>query len=145
MELVERLFEYRDFIISMFQLDMSDVLPAPHVNFDDIPCEVCGIREQSTDNPIILCDGSHGGTKVGYHINCLTPPLGYVPDTDWLCPACIANNFELITSVVGKRKKGNRVEYMVHWQGHDEPTWQLWQDIPAGSRSLVAEYNRTHR
>ena len=95
MELVERLYGQRDFLLEMFQLDRLQVYPSATRTVaqaevdDDIECEVCRGKSYTSDNPIILCDVSHSSDR-GYHIGCLTPPLGYVPEGDWLCPQCVA-------------------------------------------------------
>ncbi|CAH0683401.1 unnamed protein product [Spodoptera exigua] len=49
---------------------------------DPTICEVCG----RTDNEetMLLCDGC----DLGYHMQCLTPPLSEVPAEQWLCPNC---------------------------------------------------------
>lgn len=49
---------------------------------DPTICEVCG----RTDNEetMLLCDGC----DLGYHMQCLTPPLSEVPIDQWLCPNC---------------------------------------------------------
>ncbi|XP_060801312.1 PHD and RING finger domain-containing protein 1 isoform X2 [Amyelois transitella] len=49
---------------------------------DPTVCEVCG----STDNEesMLLCDGC----DLGYHMQCLVPPLSEVPIDQWLCPNC---------------------------------------------------------
>ncbi|KAI5637677.1 PHD-finger domain-containing protein [Phthorimaea operculella] len=49
---------------------------------DPTPCEICG----STDNEetMLLCDGC----DLGFHMQCLTPPLTEVPPDQWLCPNC---------------------------------------------------------
>ncbi|KAJ8716394.1 hypothetical protein PYW07_003021 [Mythimna separata] len=49
---------------------------------DPTVCEVCG----RTDNEetMLLCDGC----DLGYHMQCLTPPLSEVPIDQWLCPNC---------------------------------------------------------
>jgi PHD and RING finger domain-containing protein 1 len=35
-------------------------------------------------DPMLLCDACN----LGYHINCLTPPLLEIPDELWYCPVC---------------------------------------------------------
>ncbi|KAJ2950846.1 hypothetical protein O0L34_g5202 [Tuta absoluta] len=49
---------------------------------DPTPCEICG----STDNEetMLLCDGC----DLGFHMQCLNPPLTEVPPDQWLCPNC---------------------------------------------------------
>lgn len=148
MELVDRLYQQRTFLLSMFQLDPLEVYPlstgqrSAHAEVDDIECKVCHEKTYSSENPIILCDGEHNGEDCGYHIQCLAPPLDHVPEGDWLCPECVAAGHLIMIGVIGKRSHANRVYYLVVWQGQDEPTWQAYQDIPVGSRDVVNEYNR---
>jgi len=35
---------------------------------------------------MLLCDGC----DLGYHLECLTPPLDDVPNEEWYCPECAA-------------------------------------------------------
>jgi hypothetical protein len=149
MELVERLYDQRAHVLRMFDLDRLKVYPSAtrtaHAEVEDIECEVCKSKSYSSEDPIILCDGSHGESDCGYHVGCLTPPLRYVPEGDWLCPQCVAEGGFVMIGVIGKKKYANQTYYHVVWQGHDEPSWQAFGDIPVGSRTLVNEYNRTNK
>jgi len=149
MELVERLYFHRDHLLSMFNLDPLEVYPSAtrtaHAEVEDIECEVCKSKSYSSENPIILCDGKHGESDCGYHIHCLTPPLGYVPEGDWLCPHCVAEGNHVMLAVIGKKKFADQIYYQVLWQGHEEPSWQAFAEIPHGSRDLVNRYNRTNK
>ncbi|XP_026736700.1 PHD and RING finger domain-containing protein 1-like [Trichoplusia ni] len=49
---------------------------------DPTICEVCGSTEH--EETMLLCDGC----DLGYHMQCLTPPLSEVPIDQWLCPNC---------------------------------------------------------
>ena len=55
--------------------------PARVVPEADHRCEVC----HRIDNPfsMLLCDGCN----LGYHMECLTPPLAEVPLGEWYCPS----------------------------------------------------------
>ncbi|KMT10096.1 hypothetical protein BVRB_5g118590 [Beta vulgaris subsp. vulgaris] len=59
------------------------------IDSEDIFCAKCGSKDLSTENDIILCDGS---CERGFHQYCLDPPLltEEIPpgDEGWLCPAC---------------------------------------------------------
>lgn len=59
------------------------------IDYENIICATCGSKDLSTDNDIILCDGS---CDRGFHQKCLSPPLltHEIPpgDQGWLCPAC---------------------------------------------------------
>ncbi|CAG9788002.1 unnamed protein product [Diatraea saccharalis] len=49
---------------------------------DPTVCEICG----NTDNEasMLLCDGC----DLGFHMQCLTPPLNEIPVDQWFCPNC---------------------------------------------------------
>lgn len=62
---------------------------------DDIPdaeeedptfCEICGRCDH--EDRLLLCDGC----DLGYHLECLDPPLENVPINEWFCPDCQAVN-----------------------------------------------------
>jgi len=57
--------------------------------FDDFAadptyCEVCGNCDR--EDRLLLCDGC----DMGYHLECLEPPLADVPISDWYCSTCEA-------------------------------------------------------
>ncbi|KAK3103004.1 hypothetical protein FSP39_015697 [Pinctada imbricata] len=45
-------------------------------------CEVCGRSDR--EDRLLLCDGC----DMGYHCECLDPPLTNVPVNEWFCPEC---------------------------------------------------------
>ncbi|KAK8381998.1 hypothetical protein O3P69_015177 [Scylla paramamosain] len=45
-------------------------------------CEVC--HECDREERLLLCDGC----DLGYHLECLDPPLDQVPVEEWFCPGC---------------------------------------------------------
>ncbi|XP_045137261.1 NK-tumor recognition protein-like [Portunus trituberculatus] len=45
-------------------------------------CEVC--NECDREERLLLCDGC----DLGYHLECLDPPLDQVPVEEWFCPSC---------------------------------------------------------
>ena len=145
-ELMERIVEHREFIISALQLDRNAVYAVLQAadagnvdSFEQAPCRVCKKTEFDTDNPFIFCDGNHE-TPVGYHIGCVG--LNHMPSDDWLCPPCVEQDHYVIKSIHGRRKRNGRVEYLVRWMGHGSwETWQAFQDIPPGNRPLVSRYN----
>lgn len=49
-------------------------------------CEVC--NECDREERLLLCDGC----DLGYHLECLDPPLSQVPIAEWFCPVCAAAN-----------------------------------------------------
>jgi PHD and RING finger domain-containing protein 1 len=52
-------------------------------------CEVCG--QCNREDRLLLCDGC----DLGYHLECLDPPLHAVPVEEWLCPDCVLVNQHL--------------------------------------------------
>merc|ERR1712198_218212 len=70
-------------------------IPVEEVKVDDIPeeeeedptfCEVCGRCDR--EDQMLLCDGC----DLGFHMECLTPPLTRVPIEEWFCPDCTTLN-----------------------------------------------------
>ena len=52
-----------------------------------------------------------------YHLGCLKPPLGSVPDEEWFCPACVVKPGAPVGDVpkavktkASKKKKGESLE-----------------------------------
>ena len=46
------------------------------------PLQVC--RQSDREDMMLLCDRCDNG----YHMDCLNPPMEYVPIEDWFCPQC---------------------------------------------------------
>ncbi|XP_018328238.1 PHD and RING finger domain-containing protein 1 isoform X2 [Agrilus planipennis] len=61
---------------------------------DSLACEFCGSTEN--DHTMLLCDGCN----LGFHMECLEPPLTQLPDGDWYCPTC--------QRYVGRRSSSSR-------------------------------------
>ncbi|XP_046580782.1 PHD and RING finger domain-containing protein 1-like [Haliotis rubra] len=51
-------------------------------------CEVCGRCDR--EDRLLLCDGC----DLGYHCECLSPPLADIPVEEWFCSDCAAANRE---------------------------------------------------
>jgi len=47
---------------------------------------VCG--ECDREDRMLLCDGC----DLGYHLECLDPPMNTVPLEEWFCPECTLSN-----------------------------------------------------
>ncbi|XP_069696612.1 serine/arginine repetitive matrix protein 2 isoform X2 [Periplaneta americana] len=56
------------------------------VQEDPTYCEVCG--ECDREDRMLLCDGC----DLGYHLECLDPPMDTVPLDEWFCPDCVLSN-----------------------------------------------------
>ena len=108
---------------------------------DAIICEICASTEDTTENPIILCDGEHETDRVGFHAYCLN--LDYVPSGDWLCPECVKKGMGIVEAVVGKRNKKGKVQYEIKWQGDSITTWEYYASLPKGGKPLITEFNKS--
>ena len=51
---------------------------------DELACQVCGSMEDEAS--MLICDGC----EMGWHMQCLEPPMTEVPDDTWFCPVCVA-------------------------------------------------------
>ena len=51
---------------------------------DDRACHSCGLTDFSKFLPMLLCDAP--GCELGWHSQCLKPPLRKIPRGTWLCP-----------------------------------------------------------
>ncbi|CAK6957513.1 bromodomain adjacent to zinc finger domain protein 2A isoform X2 [Scomber scombrus] len=51
-----------------------------------VTCQVC--RKGDNDECLLLCDGCDRGC----HMYCLRPKITQVPEGDWFCPTCVAEN-----------------------------------------------------
>lgn len=49
---------------------------------DPTYCEVCGMSDR--EDRLLLCDGC----DLGYHLECLDPPMDTVPIEEWFCSEC---------------------------------------------------------
>ena len=49
---------------------------------DEVFCEICGL--DNNEHRLLLCDNC----DLGFHCDCLSPPLATVPIEDWWCPTC---------------------------------------------------------
>lgn len=65
-------------------------IPVEPVNLENITeidedttfCEICGMSDR--EDRMLLCDRC----DLGFHLECLTPPLEQVPDGYWYCNEC---------------------------------------------------------
>lgn len=150
-EVRSRIYEYREFIISTFELNKHDVytaLEAPD-ELRSRTCDVCNVNDFDILNPLILCDGCNGCL----HIMC--QGLEYVPHGDWLCRQCVDSGLYLIDTVLDKRTHQGCVEYLIRWTTGssssdvdiEKASWQRVSDIPRGRESFamekITEFNRS--
>ncbi|KAL6614527.1 hypothetical protein ACP70R_036797 [Stipagrostis hirtigluma subsp. patula] len=87
---IREAFRHMDSLLSEGKLEESLFDSAGEIYSEDIFCAVCGSKEVTLQNDIILCDGA---CDRGFHQNCLNPPLltENIPAGDewWFCPACV--------------------------------------------------------
>lgn len=55
--------------------------------------QVC--HECDREERLLLCDGC----DLGYHLECLDPPLVQVPVEEWFCPVCVNANIPPMVSL----------------------------------------------
>lgn len=67
------------------QKEESEVVLLPEAD-NPTYCEVC--HECDREERLLLCDGC----DLGYHLECLDPPLVQVPVEEWFCPVCASAN-----------------------------------------------------
>ncbi|KAL6845576.1 hypothetical protein ACP4OV_025071 [Aristida adscensionis] len=87
---IREAFRNMDSLLSDGRLEESLFDSAGEIYSEDIFCAICGSKDVTLHNDIILCDGA---CDRGFHQNCLNPPLPTedIPagDEGWYCPACV--------------------------------------------------------
>ncbi|CAO2197634.1 unnamed protein product [Urochloa humidicola] len=87
---IREAFRNMDAVLSEGKLEECLFDSAGQIYSEDIFCAICGSKDVTLQNDIILCDGA---CDRGFHQNCLKPPLltEDIPpgDEGWLCPACV--------------------------------------------------------
>lgn len=72
-------------VVKQIPVQRNEVKDAEEVD-DPTYCEVCGNSDR--EDRMLLCDGC----DLGYHMECLDPPLSHVPLDNWYCSECDHNN-----------------------------------------------------
>lgn len=85
-------------------------------NIYTMVCELC--KGGHKEDRIILCDKCDRGC----HLFCLQPPLDSVPEGEWICPKCIAQDSESRAFRAGKEYSLDQFEklandFKVNWFG----------------------------
>ncbi|CCI40801.1 unnamed protein product [Albugo candida] len=62
-----------------------DRLQEQKSRFLETTCEICNCTNEKS-SLLILCDGENCNRE--YHMECLQPPLGEIPEGKWFCPNC---------------------------------------------------------
>ncbi|TVU35119.1 hypothetical protein EJB05_16990, partial [Eragrostis curvula] len=87
---IREAFQSMDSLLSEGKLEESLFDSAGEIFSEDIFCAICGSKDVTLQNDIVLCDGA---CDRGFHQNCLNPPLltEDIPQGDegWFCPACV--------------------------------------------------------
>ena len=122
-------------------------------------CIVCGLGDDSIES-FLLCDGGqvggewhtglHQPLRCGWHYSCIPDTALGAPkdevfssgeDQPWCCVPCaqeLGNNGTWIGWKISEQKRiSNRLHYMVHWLGCDEPSWQPYTDVSGTSMLRV--------
>nr|XP_026501798.1 PHD and RING finger domain-containing protein 1 isoform X1 [Vanessa tameamea]XP_026501799.1 PHD and RING finger domain-containing protein 1 isoform X1 [Vanessa tameamea]XP_026501800.1 PHD and RING finger domain-containing protein 1 isoform X1 [Vanessa tameamea] len=96
---------------------------------DPTVCEICGSIED--EETMLLCDGC----DLGYHMQCLSPPLSEVPADQWLCPNCY----------VSLNGESNLLEDINLSEVEDLLEGVVDIDLPLGPRSVLLRQQRNVR
>ena len=101
-------------------------------NIYTMVCELCkgGHREDK----IILCDKCDRGC----HMFCLQPPLTDVPEGEWICPLCVAEEVDSRAFREGKQYSLDQFEqlgkeFKVNWFGSQAAADKVtlsWSSLP---------------
>ncbi|TKW16749.1 hypothetical protein SEVIR_5G319900v4 [Setaria viridis] len=103
---IREAFRNMDLVLSEGKLEESLFDSAGEISSEDIFCAICGSKDVTLQNDIILCDGA---CDRGFHQNCLKPPLltEDIPpgDEGWLCPACVckADSIDALNELQGSK------------------------------------------
>ncbi|KAJ1298871.1 hypothetical protein BS78_01G486900 [Paspalum vaginatum] len=103
---IREAFRNMDSLLSEGKLEESLFDSAGEISSEDIFCAICGSKDVTLQNDIILCDGA---CDRGFHQNCLNPPLltEDIPagDEGWLCPACVckADSIDALNELQGSK------------------------------------------
>ncbi|CAG9578724.1 unnamed protein product [Danaus chrysippus] len=69
------------------EFDITKSRKRPRYDLDPLAIYICAIcQKDHRDDLLLICNGCSDT----YHTFCLKPPLNVVPDGDWRCPCCIA-------------------------------------------------------
>lgn len=69
------------------EFDITKCRKRPRFDVDPLAIYYCSVcRKDHSDHLLLICNGCSDT----YHTFCLKPPLSVVPEGDWRCPCCIA-------------------------------------------------------
>ena len=102
---------------------------------DNTYCEVCGRSDR--EDRLLLCDGC----DLGYHLECLDPPLASVPRGDWFCVDC-ASTEQQQARHANRHSDDHRAH---HRETHPRSTQQIARTIVAERVRNIVSRNRGRR
>ncbi|VDD75918.1 unnamed protein product [Mesocestoides corti] len=78
---------------------------------DEAPCQIC--TKSNHPEWLLLCDSC----DLGFHAQCLRPPLHLIPEGDWFCPRCLHSRLvealsEQLVSLKAKSRKSDSAARM---------------------------------
>uniref|UniRef100_A0A0A9CFL1 PHD-type domain-containing protein n=1 Tax=Arundo donax TaxID=35708 RepID=A0A0A9CFL1_ARUDO len=121
---IREAFQNMDSVLSEGKLEESLFDSAGEISSEDIFCAICGSKDVTLQNDIVLCDGA---CDRGFHQNCLNPPLltEDIPpgDEGWLCPPCVC--------------KMECIEALNELQGSKLSIHDLWEEVFPEAASLA--------
>ncbi|XP_028175000.1 lysine-specific demethylase lid-like [Ostrinia furnacalis] len=69
------------------EFDITKCRKRPRYDLDPLAIYMCAIcQKDNRDDQLLICNSCNET----YHTFCLKPPLNMIPDGDWRCPCCIA-------------------------------------------------------
>ncbi|RXG58319.1 PHD and RING finger domain-containing protein 1 [Armadillidium vulgare] len=89
-------------IVSTLDAEKSNVEEEEQEQADLTYCEVCGSSDR--EDCLLLCDGC----DLGFHLECLSPPLLEVPIEEWFCPLCVAADLPVVVKKAEIQKKNEK-------------------------------------
>lgn len=113
----------------------------------------CNCNKGDAEEYLLLCDGCDDG----YHMFCLIPPLQDIPDGDWCCPKCLAEECskpmdafgfeqahrEYTLQQFGEMADKFKTEYF-KINSHEIPTstveQEFWRTISSLDDDVIVEY-----
>uniref|UniRef100_A0A1B6E1Q4 PHD and RING finger domain-containing protein 1 n=1 Tax=Clastoptera arizonana TaxID=38151 RepID=A0A1B6E1Q4_9HEMI len=105
-------------VIDRIKIDNWPRFESLDVYIDLTSCQMCGLGDR--EDIMLLCDRC----DLGYHMDCLNPPLTEVPEGNWYCPYCPDRDDVMNISRNSARVRGNitriRTSYNYDGSGDDD-------------------------
>lgn len=101
------------------EFDITKSRKRPKFDIDPLAIYCCAIcQKDHRDDQLLICNGCSDT----YHTFCLKPPLSGVPDGDWRCPCCIAEEVHKPAEAFGFAQAER--EYTLHQFGQMADTFK---------------------